>query len=172
METTDMVLIHYGVKGMKWGVRRKRAPDRLDYPKKSSATTKRAIDDYNRMTDQEFMNRYSVSKKRYAKRVAKYGDPYKNAPLAKMGRKLEAKQKDKPSMSKKQRMQKGAKATANALAKVGTAYFIDQTFYGGIGTKIVKSAVRAVGMAAITGYTMARGGYDIKWYNKDGRRVG
>lgn len=58
----------------------------LDYPSNVSKTTKKAIDDYNTLSDQDFMNRYSVSKKVYKKRVEKYGDPYTNAPLAKLGK--------------------------------------------------------------------------------------
>lgn len=30
------------------------------------------------MDDQQFLNKYRASKKKYAKRVKKYGDPYKN----------------------------------------------------------------------------------------------
>ena len=45
-------------------------------------------DDYNRMSDAEFMRKYQTSKKKYAKRVEKYGDPYMNGPLAKIGKKL------------------------------------------------------------------------------------
>ena len=175
MESTE--LMHYGVKGMKWGVRKKRAPDHLNYPNKSSATTRRVIDDYNSMSDQEFKNKYSGSKKTYAKRIARYGDPYMNAPLAKMGKKLEAKQKAKRDHKKthknlKKTMVKGAETTAKVLSKVGQAYITDQIFWGGMGTKIVKETVKAMGMATITAYTMARGGYDIKWYDKQGRRVG
>ena len=64
------------------------------------------------------------------------------------------------------------KAVAGTLAKVGEAYVVDQMFFGGYGTTACKEALRTVGMATITAYTMARGGYDIKWYDKQGRRVG
>lgn len=87
-------LKHYGVKGMKWGVRKK-YPDRLNYPTKSSSTTRKVIDDYNSMSDQQFRAKYQTSKKTYAKRVAKYGDPSRNAPLAKLGKRLAAKEKAK-----------------------------------------------------------------------------
>lgn len=133
-------LMHYGVKGMKWGVRKKRAPDHLDYPKKSSATTRKAIDDYNSMDDQTFMNKYSVSKKRYAKRVAKYGDPYMNAPLAKMGKKLEAKQKAKSNQSAKKR---GAKAVGKALQIAGALYYTDLALTGGAVTRATAKAGKA-----------------------------
>lgn len=46
--------------------------------KTDSSVTKRVKADFNNMTDQEFMNKYKGSKKRYQKRVKKYGDPYKH----------------------------------------------------------------------------------------------
>jgi surface antigen len=63
-------------------------------------------------------------------------------------------------------------AAAGILAKVGQAYVSDQVFFGGAGTKMAKETIKAMGMAGITAYTMARGGYDIKWYDKQGNRVG
>lgn len=41
---------------------------------------------YNILNEQEFMNQFSCSKRTYAKRVAKYGDPYMKAPLAKFSK--------------------------------------------------------------------------------------
>lgn len=190
-------LMHYGVKGMKWGVRKKRyakgatmdANDPSD-----SKTTRRAKNDYNTMSDLEFRRKYQTSKETYRKRVNRYGDPYMRSPLAKAGKKLaksktlnkiansDAQKKrtdklvDKLTSNKanktKKALQKGAEATAKVLSKVGQAYVTDQIFWGGMGTKIVKETVKAMGMATITAYTMARGGYDIKWYDKQGRRVG
>lgn len=51
-----------------------------------SAITKRVIDDFNTLCDKDFMRKYSCTKKTYYKRVKKYGDPYMNAPLAKIGK--------------------------------------------------------------------------------------
>ena len=51
-----------------------------------SAVTKRVKLDFNRLTDQEFLRKYAVSKAVYLKRVLKYGDPYMRAPLAKFGK--------------------------------------------------------------------------------------
>lgn len=78
-------LMHYGVLGMKWGKRK--APTTLSTSGKTSSTTKKVIDDYNKMDDKEFKGKYQTSKKTYAKRVEKYGDPYMNSPLAKIGKK-------------------------------------------------------------------------------------
>lgn len=97
-------LCHHGIKGQRWGVRRfqnedgsltnagrKRyaVGDKMDTnDPNDSAVTRKVKRNYNEMTDKEFMNRYKVSKKTYMKRVNKYGDPYTNSPLAKMGKKL------------------------------------------------------------------------------------
>lgn len=70
-------------------------PSQLEYSKSDSAITKKAKLDYNSMSDSEFMKKYQVSKKTYAKRVAKYGDPYANAPLAKFGKQLSERSKKK-----------------------------------------------------------------------------
>lgn len=83
-------LAHYGVKGMKWGVRRYETPSKLKIAPTDSGVTKRVKRDYNSMSDREFMGKYAASKKRYSKRVAKYGDPYMKSPLAQRGKKLES----------------------------------------------------------------------------------
>ena len=59
--------------------------------KSDSSTTKRAKDDWKNMSDKEFRQKYGVSKDKYAKRVAKYRDPYMNAPLARLGKSLSGK---------------------------------------------------------------------------------
>lgn len=51
-----------------------------------SDITKKAIKDLGKLTDQQFMNRYSITKSRYKKRLIKYGDPYMKSPLAKLGK--------------------------------------------------------------------------------------
>lgn len=65
-----------------------KAPATLTPTGKVSSTTKKVIDDYNAMNEQQFKNKYYTSKQTYAKRVEKYGDPYMNSPLAKMGKQL------------------------------------------------------------------------------------
>ena len=51
-----------------------------------SGITKKVIEDLGKLTDQQFMNRYSITKSRYIKRLIKYGDPYMKSPLAKLGK--------------------------------------------------------------------------------------
>lgn len=82
----DDELAHFGVLGMKWG--RRKAPQTLTTNKSMSSVTKKVIKDYNTMDDAAFAGKYHGTKKTYAKRVAKYGDPYMNAPLAKFGKKM------------------------------------------------------------------------------------
>lgn len=53
-----------------------------------SLVTQRVKMNYNTMTNLEFMRRYQCSKETYAKRVARYGDPYMKAPLARIGKLL------------------------------------------------------------------------------------
>lgn len=55
-----------------------------------SSITRKVIKDLGKLTDQQFMNRYKVSKSRYTKRLIKYGDPYMKSPLAKIGKFLKS----------------------------------------------------------------------------------
>ena len=48
--------------------------------------TRKVINDFNVMTNSQFKGKYYCSKRRYFKRVKRYGDPYMNAPLAKIGK--------------------------------------------------------------------------------------
>lgn len=108
-------LTHYGVKGMRWGVRRARTQTTSN----SKGKTKKSD--------------------------------------------------DKSSAKKRARKEKIAKAVAKGAelsAKVATASLVDDMFYGGAGKKIAKEAAIQTGRAAVTAYTMARGGYDIRWYDK------
>lgn len=113
-------LYHHGIKGQRWGVRR--IPEQLGYNKKDSSVTKRVKKDYNTMSDKEFMKKYQTTKKTYAKRVAKYGDPYTNSPLAKMGKKLKDKNRNDTKQTKKitskEKYEEQLKRIRN-IAKVG-----------------------------------------------------
>jgi hypothetical protein len=48
--------------------------------------TKKVVRDFNTLSDQAFFNKYSGTKATYLKRVMKYGDPYMNSPMAKIGK--------------------------------------------------------------------------------------
>ena len=51
-----------------------------------SDVTRKVVSDFNAMSDTQFMAKYFVSKSVYFKRLAKYGDPYMKAPLARVGK--------------------------------------------------------------------------------------
>lgn len=65
----------------------------------------------------------------------------------------------------KQAALKGAKTSAKVIGKIGKVYLTDQLVFGGAGTKAAKTTIKYTGRAAVTAYTMARGGYDIRWYD-------
>lgn len=54
--------------------------------KYDNGITKKVKNDFNNMNDYEFKNKYHVSKKRYEKRIKKYGDPYKKTAIYKFGK--------------------------------------------------------------------------------------
>lgn len=72
----EMYLEHFGVRGMKWGVRK--APDRITPNKSDTKVTKEVKRDYNDLDNKAFFKKYATTKGRYAKRVKKYGDPYQH----------------------------------------------------------------------------------------------
>lgn len=175
MESTE--LMHYGVKGMKWGVRRakKSSGGLTDRQIKKYAKKGYAQDSFrsNKTVAGKVWDAYTGAHKTMAS--AKYETSSKKQNRERAEKYLADKEKNRKTPTKKKLAKaaaKGAKATAGCLAKVGQAYVTDQLFFGGYGTAAAKEAIRGVGMATITAYTMARGGYDIKWYDKQGRRVG
>lgn len=186
-------LYHFGVKGMKWGVRKKQylptsgvkgglyakpkkpvgaadgdelyakpkkplgarsssvnkksIPSHLKISEGDSLTTKKVKNDYNKMTDQEFMNKYSTSKKTYAKRVEKHGDPYTHA------------------KSRNEKIQRNVERGGRVARKLVTTYMADKLLFGGAGTKVVKETVKQTGRAVVTAWVLANGGSDIRWYD-------
>lgn len=175
MESTE--LVHYGVKGMRWGVRKA--------TKSSSGLTDRQIKKYAKKgyAQDSFRSNKTVGGKLWdaytgAHKIAgaaKYETSSKKQNRERAEKYLADKKRDKKAPAKKKAAKiaaKGAVAATTALAKVGQAYVTDQLFFGGVGTRVAKETLKGVGMATVTAYTMARGGYDIKWYDKQGRRVG
>lgn len=91
-EDNDEYLEHYGVPGMKWGVRHDRprtgrrtsgvhdVNGKMVVGKNDSTLTRQVKNDYNKLGKKEFKRKYYTSKKTYAKRVAKSatGDPFRD----------------------------------------------------------------------------------------------
>ena len=65
------------------GTRKYKRGEKIEADSNDSSVTKKVKQDYNDLSDSEFMTKYQTSKNTYRKRVNKYGDPYMNSPLAK-----------------------------------------------------------------------------------------
>lgn len=109
-------LYHHGVKGQRWGVRRK-LPDTMvnrsmTPDKRDSSITRKVKNDYNNLSEKQFSARYHVAKKVYRKRVERYGDPYMHSPLAKIGKKLAKSRRNRKMYSR--RVNRVAKGKTNA----------------------------------------------------------
>lgn len=51
-----------------------------------SRVTQIVKDTWNKVSEEEFIDMFSATKELYRERVIKYGDPYMNSPLAKIGK--------------------------------------------------------------------------------------
>lgn len=78
-----------------------------------SNETKKVKKDLANLSDSDFRNKYAVSKETYMKRVDKYGDPYMNSPLAKLGKAIEK----EGQKNANRYMKKAAKNAAKKAAK-------------------------------------------------------
>lgn len=184
-------LYHYGVKGQKWGQRRYQNKDgsltpagKKRYRNDDGSLNDKGVEKYAKKgyAQDSLNSRKTVVGKAYDKYTgahkinasAKYESSSKAKNRERAEKYLEENKAAKEASKKKAAkvLSKGAKAAAEATGKIGMAYMTDQIFYDGMGTKVAKETVKAMGRATITAYTMARGGYDIKWYDEHGNRVG
>lgn len=117
----DNYLKHYGVKDMRWGVRRYQNKDgsltsagkkKYRANESDSSVTKKVKKDLSTLTGEEFKRKYQVSNTRYMKRVDKYIDPYMNSPLAKFGK----------SQEKKRQIKEGKRRAKEFIKKYGDKY--------------------------------------------------
>ena len=142
-------LYHYGVKGMKWGKR------------KSTSSVNKSYTAKQRKQDRAFYGK--GGEKRINKRLNE-GHGLRGA------RHYEAERKEKAEKAKKV-VKKGVKAASKAAGEIGMLYMTDQIFYGGAGTRAAKKAVQAIGILTVSAIAKARGATDIRWYDKNGRRI-
>ena len=140
----DFPLQHYGVKGMKWGVRKAREEYRkLDVAKGKYKHAKKA---YDRSWDYYYKNSgkaFSLNRAKRAQNDARWKDADRDAK-----RLAKAKQayKDQKAAVRKNapvaaKLERGAKAVGRGLAVVGGLAIVDHVYFGGAGTKAAKAAV-------------------------------
>ena len=180
--TTDGTLQHHGVKGMRWGVRRARkhaGPGRyvtkkrqLDGDKRDLETMKKgghlsvgltkkrqeAFDRRDKAALEKRIDKSLVSEKPKGQQPPKPGKKINREKLSNITDKF--KQKETKEQAVKIAA-KGAKIAGKALKYS----LIDDIFLGGAGKKVAKATVKTTGRAVISAYIMARGGWDIRWYD-------
>lgn len=114
-------LYHYGVKGMKWGVRRKRNEHNKNY------------------TDKQRKNDRALYGNRAEKRInRKLNEGYG----LRGARHFEVERKER-SEKRKKTAKRAVKAIGSAAVTVGSAWAYDQIFAGGVGTRMVTSFARS-----------------------------
>lgn len=140
----EFELQHYGVKGMKWGVRKAREEyKKLDQAKGQYKHAKKA---YDRSFSYYYKNSKQGLSLNRAKRVEnneRFKDSMRDAKRLNETKKAykeqkKAVRKNAPVAAK---LERGAKAVGRGLAVVGGMAVVDHVYFGGAGTKFAKSAV-------------------------------
>ena len=156
-------LYHHGVKGMKWGVRKDR---------KTYITTFQAKLNATKAANEARKKSIADSRTNGPKGVGSFQKANRKALAVKRQAYNESMARARTHNEQLKLTKKGSYKARKALARVGTAFLTDQFMNGGVVTNAVSAATVQAGRAAVTAAVMARGGHDIKWYDKQGRRVG
>ena len=178
-------LYHHGIKGQKWGVRRFQNKDGsltnagkkryMEADPNDSAVTKRVKEDYNKLSDSQFRKKYGATKEIYAKRVKRYGDPYMNAPMAKLGKKLSGISKIEKQSGKsfetvaqvKKAEREAAKRMMERQKKIaGTAVGLAITAYSVAGLLSLYSANNAEIKGAVNSFVSSYKNRKVDAFNK------
>ena len=143
MDSTNQALMHYGVKGMKWGVRKARKEyQKLDRAKGEYKHAKKAYDrSFKYAADHPAA--FSLNAAKRAQADARWDDARRDA--ARVSRTKQAYKDQKAAVRKNApiaaKLERGAKVVGRSLAVVGGIYVADQLYLGGAGTRAAKSAV-------------------------------
>lgn len=147
----DDELYHYGVKGMKWGVRKK-VQSAGDYIRSRNAHNKN-YSDRQRKNDRAL---YGNGAERRINRRLNKGYGLQGA------RHFEVERKERKEARKQARdraIKRGARA-AKRLAKTGvTMWAYDQVFNGGRGTRAVKNGMKVAASLGVYAFKTARQAY-------------
>ena len=160
-------LYHYGVPGMKWGVRKR-------YLNSDGSLNDKGIKKYAKKGYAK--DAYNSNKTRLGKIYDRYTGAHKisadiqydTSTKSKNRKRAEQYLKDKNKSKNRSTKEKAIRFTAKAAkasAIVGKAYLADRIFFNGSGTKAVKATSKAAGRAAVTAYMRLRGRTNIRWYD-------
>ena len=150
MVNNNQALLHYGVKGMKWGVRKARQEYRkLDTLKGQYKHAKKAYDrSWNYAVNTPGAN--SSNRVKRAQADARWDDAKRDAARVKQAKadykeQKKSVRKNAPIAAK---LERGAKAVGRGMAAVGGLYVADQLYFGGAGTRAAKAAASTGAKAA------------------------
>jgi hypothetical protein len=140
----EFELQHYGVKGMKWGVRKAREEyKKLDQAKAKYKHAKKAYDRSFGYYYQNSKQGYSLNRVNRMQNTERFKDSVRDAKrLDKAKKEYKAQKanvrKNAPVAAK---LERGARAVGRGLAVVGGMAVVDHVYFGGAGRKMAKAAV-------------------------------